>query len=229
MSFSPLHIWASMGLPSKVIASFLLLMAVMSLAVVVERHVTLMRAAAATRRFLGAVIPHLSGGNYEGALKVADELRLAPFARVARPVLAKITGERDGKLTVVELAQREAERQKEAVGLELRRGMGVLASVGSVAPFVGLLGTVVGIISAFQGIATTGSGGLGAVSAGIAEALVETALGLCVAIPAVLFFNQLNNKINGVEAELGRRTGELLDELENKHGHRDSGKLEVAA
>jgi biopolymer transport protein ExbB len=229
MSFSLLHIWASMGLPSKVIATFLVLMAVMSLAVVVERHVTLLRGTSATRRFLGSVIPHLSDAKYDAALKVAGDLRLSPFARIARPVLAKIVAGRDGKLTAVELAQREAERQKEAVGLELRRGMGVLASVGSVAPFVGLLGTVVGIITAFQGIATTGSGGLGAVSAGIAEALVETALGLCVAIPAVLFFNQLNNKINGIEAELARRTGELLDELENAHGNRDSGKLEAAA
>lgn len=229
MSFSPLHIWAAMGLPSKVIATFLLLMAVMSLAVVVERHITLLRGAGATRRFLSAIVPHLSRGNYGDAVKLAEELRLSPFARVARPILSKITAGRDGKLSAVELAQREAERQKEAVGLELRRGMGVLASVGSVAPFVGLLGTVVGIISAFQGIATTGSGGLGAVSAGIAEALVETALGLCVAIPAVLFFNQLNNKINGIEADLGRRTGELLDELENNHGNRDSGKLEAAA
>lgn len=229
MSFSPLHIWASMGLPSKVIATFLVLMAVMSLAVVVERHITLARGRAATRRFLGAVIPHLSDGNYGDAVKIAAELRLSPFARIARPVLTKIAAGRDGKLTAVELAQREAERQKEAVSLELRRGMGVLASVGSVAPFVGLLGTVVGIITAFQGIATTGSGGLGAVSAGIAEALVETALGLCVAIPAVLFFNQLNNEINGIEAELARRTGELLDELENEYGNRDSGKLEAAA
>lgn len=228
MSFSPLHIWASMGLPSKVIASFLLLMAIMSLAVVVERQVTLLRAATATQRFLGAVIPYLSDRDYEQAQKVASDARLSPFARIARPVLAKITAGRDGKLSAVALAQREAERQREAVGLELRRGMGVLASVGSVAPFVGLLGTVVGIITAFQGIASTGSGGLGAVSAGIAEALVETALGLCVAIPAVLFFNQLNNKINGIEAELGRRTGELLDELENAHGNLDSGKIKAA-
>ena len=107
-----------------------------------------------------------------------------------------------GTLTAVELAQREAERQKEAVGLELRRGMGVLASVGSVAPFVGLLGTVVGIITAFQGIATTGSGGLGAVSAGIAEALIETALGLCVAIPAVLLVLALG--LSGVRLGLER-------------------------
>lgn len=228
MSFSPLHIWASMGLPSKVIASFLLLMAIMSLAVVVERQITLLRSATATQRFLGAVIPFLSDRDYEQAQKVAADARLSPFARIARPVLGKITAGRDGKLSAVALAQREAERQREAVGLELRRGMGVLASVGSVAPFVGLLGTVVGIISAFQGIATTGSGGLGAVSSGIAEALVETALGLCVAIPAVLFFNQLNNKINGIEAELGRRTGELLDELENAHGNLDSGKIKAA-
>ena len=229
MSFSPLHIWAAMGLPSKIIAGFLLLMAVMTVAVVVERHITLLRGATATRRFLTAIVPHLSRRDYGDAVKLAEELRLAPFARIAKPILSKISGGRDGKLSTVELAQREAERQKEAVSLELRRGMGVLASVGSVAPFVGLLGTVVGIISAFQGIATTGSGGLGAVSAGIAEALVETALGLCVAIPAVLFFNQLNNKINGIEAELGRRTGELLDELENNDDNRDSGKLQAAA
>lgn len=228
MSFSPLHMWASMGLASKIIASFLLLMAIMSIAVVVERHITLLRAAGATRRFLAAIVPHLESRAYAKALEVAEQSRVSPFARIARAILAKVTSGQEGNLSAIELAQREAERQKEAVGMELRRGMGVLASVGSVAPFVGLLGTVVGIITAFQGIATTGSGGLGAVSAGIAEALVETALGLCVAIPAVLFFNQLNTKINGVEAELGRRTGELLDELETKHGIRDSGEHERA-
>jgi biopolymer transport protein ExbB len=229
MSFSPLHIWASMGLPSKVIATFLLLMATMSIAVVVERHITLFRGSSETRRFLGKIVPHLDTKTYADAMKVADEAKLSPFARVAKPILNKIVSTGEGNLSPVELAHREAERQKEAVGIELRRGMGVLASVGSVAPFVGLLGTVVGIITAFQGIATTGSGGLGAVSAGIAEALIETALGLCVAIPAVLFFNQLNTKINSIEAELGRRTGELLDELETKNGLRNSGQHEKAA
>jgi biopolymer transport protein ExbB len=229
MSFSPLHIWASMGLPSKVIATFLLLMATMSLAVVVERHITLLRGANETRRFLGSIVPLLETATYADAVKVADASRLSPFARIAKPILGKVTSGQEGNLSPIELAHREAERQKEAVGIELRRGMGVLASVGSVAPFVGLLGTVVGIITAFQGIATTGSGGLGAVSAGIAEALIETALGLCVAIPAVLFFNQLNTKINGIESELGRRTGELLDELETRYGTRNSGQHEKAA
>jgi biopolymer transport protein ExbB len=218
-----------MGPLSKVIASLLLLMATMCLAVVVERHIALFRAKGVTRRFLRAVVPLLEGSSYPKAAELADAHQASPFARLVGPILKKLSSHDEKNLSAVEIARREAERQKEQVGEELRRGMGVLASVGSVAPFVGLLGTVVGIITAFQGIATTGSGGLGAVSAGIAEALVETALGLMVAIPAVLFFNQLNNKINAVETELARRTGELLDEVENSHGDRDSGRFEKAA
>ena len=229
MSFSPLHIWASMGLPSKVIAMFLLLMATMSLAVVVERHVALLRARLETQRFLAAVGPLLGAGRWDDAMKLAASHRASPFARLVVPVMGKFAEQGDRRVPAAELAHREAERQKDVASGELRRGMNVLASVGSVAPFVGLLGTVVGIITAFQGIATTGSGGLGAVSAGIAEALVETALGLCVAIPAVLFFNQLTAAITQVEAELGRRTGELLDEMESAPAaqgvHSDSREL----
>ena len=231
MSFSPLHIWASMGLLSKVIASILLFMAVSCLAVVVERHIALARGKSTTKRFLRGVLGFIDSGEYKQAIETAETHKLSPFARLISPVLGRLVKGDEKKVGAVELARREAERQKEAVSEDLRRGMGILASVGSVAPFVGLLGTVVGIITAFQGIAATGSGGLGAVSAGIAEALVETALGLMVAIPAVLFVNQLNNKINAVETELARRTGELLDELENNHGNRasDSGQFEKAA
>ena len=84
-------------------------------------------------------------------------------------------------------------------------------SIGATAPFVGLLGTVVGIITAFQGIAATGSGGLGAVSAGIAEALVETALGLIVAIPAVWFYNYLTGRIEYFNVEMDNSSSELVD------------------
>ncbi|HVJ92773.1 MAG TPA: MotA/TolQ/ExbB proton channel family protein [Labilithrix sp.] len=229
MSFSPIHIWASMGPLSKVIATLLLLMATMIVAVFVERHVALLRAKAETKTFLRGVVSLLESGAYQDAVAVSEKHKASPFARLMAPVLRKLSSSEEKNLSRVEVARREAERKKEVVGEDLRRGMNVLASVGSVAPFVGLLGTVVGIITAFQGIATTGSGGLGAVSAGIAEALVETALGLMVAIPATLFFNQLNTKINAVETELARRTGELLDELENTHGSRDSGSFEKAA
>ena len=94
---------------------------------------------------------------------------------------------------------------------DLKKGVAALATIGATAPFVGLLGTVVGIITAFQGIAATGSGGLGAVSAGISEALVETALGLVVAIPAVWFYNYLTGRIEYFNVEMDNSSSELVD------------------
>src|SRR5262249_25523206 len=117
-------------------------------------------------------------------------------------------------LSPAERTRRHMERYLEDVGADLRRGLSVLASVGSVAPFVGLLGTVVGIISAFQGIAATGSGGLSSLSGGIREALVEPALGLAVAIPAVLAFNYLSTSIARDEMALNTAAGELLDAVD---------------
>jgi biopolymer transport protein ExbB len=229
MSFTPSHIWAAMSLPSKLIAIVLLLMATIAIAVVVERLVAIILGGIETRRFLRAVLPLVQSEEYPKAVELAKQQRSSPFARLVGPVLDKLSSTEEKNLSRIELARREADRQKELVGEVMRRGMGLLASIGSIAPFVGLLGTVIGIISAFQGIAATGSGGLGSVSAGIAEALIETALGLVVAIPSVLAFNQLNTKINAVETEVARRTGELLDELENNHGSRDSGRFEKAA
>jgi biopolymer transport protein ExbB len=97
-------------------------------------------------------------------------------------------------------AQREAfdrtvRRGVLATGSSLRRGLSVIATVASTAPFVGLVGTVVGIVNAFQQLATSGQGGVGQVSAGIAEALVTTAFGIGVAIPAVWLFNHLTQLI----------------------------------
>lgn len=229
MSFSPLHIWASMGMMSRIIAGFLLLMAATSLAVVIERWIGLFRAQAATQRFVRGASPLLERGDLAAVKRLAQDHAGAPFARIVSSVLRKLTRDEKGELSPVELARREAERQKEAMSSELRRGLGVLASVGSVAPFVGLLGTVVGIITAFQGIAATGSGGLGSVSAGIAEALVETALGLLVAIPATLLFNQLSARIATVEGSLARASGELIDELENKYGNGAADELQAPA
>lgn len=229
MSFSLVHIWASMGLMSKLVASSLLLMAAMSIAVTIERWITLARGKTATGKFLAALTPALERGDLESVSQFATEFKAAPFARIVGPTVQKMLKSDTGEVPTVELARRESERQRESVGGELRRGLGVLASVGSIAPFVGLLGTVVGIISAFQGIAASGSGGLGSVSAGISEALVETALGLCVAIPAVLLFNNLNAKLNAEEGVLARASGELLDELENKYGNQSVPRLKQAA
>lgn len=229
MQFDLAHIWASMGIVSKLIAFTLVLMAVASIAVAIERMIALGRSNAETARFMKVAGPLLDTWDMAEVVKASDNHKVSAFARLVGGAVRRYLraeNEPEGNLSPVELARREVGRRKEAISMDLRRGMSVLATVGSIAPFVGLLGTVVGIITAFQSIAATGSGGLGAVSAGISEALIETALGLSVAIPAVLCFNWLTGKISVVEAALDRGAGELLDEMENHHG-RTSGERAI--
>jgi biopolymer transport protein ExbB/biopolymer transport protein TolQ len=112
---------------------------------------------------------------------------------------------------MMEAAHRAIERATAVNLTDLKRGLSGLATIGATAPFVGLLGTVVGIINAFRGMALTGSGGIGAVSAGIAEALIATAFGLFVAIPAVWAFNWFTTKVEGFTVEMDNSASELID------------------
>jgi biopolymer transport protein ExbB/biopolymer transport protein TolQ len=107
--------------------------------------------------------------------------------------------------------RRAIQRASALTSSDLKKGIPSLATIGSTAPFVGLLGTVVGVISAFNGIASTGSSGLGAVSAGISEALVETALGLVVAIPAVWMYNYFTGRLEYFTVEMDNSSSELVD------------------
>lgn len=216
MSINLLKIIQSMGVMQLVIAGTLVLMAIASSAVFLERLWVLMRAGRASGLFAGTATAHIEAQAFDKLAESADQAKGSPLAALlgagARTFIK--ARRKPGPLGPVELARREMERKVETVGGELRRGMSVLASVGSVAPFVGLLGTVMGIIAAFEGIAKEGSGGLGAVSAGIAEALVVTALGLFVAIPSVLAFNFLSTRIDGLMVALDQARGELVDSLE---------------
>jgi biopolymer transport protein ExbB len=220
-----MHIWAEMGPLAKSIAGVLVMMAIASIGVVVERMWAFSKSAKQSRLFVQDIKPLLRSWDMQGVNQAAAKHKASALARLFGSITKRYLHGHDigdGGMTPTELARAEAERSKEAIGADLRRGMNVLASVGSVAPFVGLLGTVVGIISAFQGIASKGSGGLGAVSAGIAEALIETAFGLLVAIPAVLFFNYLSSRVSRLELSLARSAGELLDDMENQDGRETS-------
>jgi biopolymer transport protein ExbB len=234
MTFDLAHIWAHMSLLSKTIAFALLLMALASVGVVVERFIAFAKAHKAATQFMKASGPALESWNLPDLEVQAAKFPASPlaglFGAMTRRYLA--AGDDPGNMSAAELARNEAHRKLEAIGAELRRGMSILASVGSVAPFIGLLGTVVGIIAAFAGIGAAGNAGIGAVSAGISEALIETAFGLMVAIPAVLFYNYLSTRVAGIELSLTRSVGELLDEMENNHGRKASkhlGKPEKAA
>ena len=219
MGFSFSEMWAHMGWPAVVVAVVLLLMGLASLTVFVERIVTLIRSRAASEMFSARVAEHMAAGDFDAVVAETENFKLSHLARVVRGGLttyghAVETADASG-LTPVDQTQRFMDRYMEEISADLRRGLWILASVGSTAPFVGLLGTVLGIISAFQGIAATGSGGLSSVSAGISEALIETALGLAVAIPAVLAFSYLATKIAGEELLLRNAAGQLMDTIED--------------
>jgi biopolymer transport protein ExbB len=232
MSFNLTQILHHMGPLGMVIAGFLITMAVACIGVTLERLLMLARARRESRLFAADAKLLIDEWCLDELVKTAMARKHSPLARLLGEITARhqhAVHHRSGGMKPVELARNEAERAKEALGLDLRRGMAILATTGSIAPFVGLLGTVVGIIAAFQGIAASGSGGIGAISAGIAEALVETALGLLVAIPAVLMFNFLTGKINALELALARSAGELLDEMEDHDGDESGQRLSAAA
>jgi len=219
MSFGFSEIWQHMALPAKIVAFVLATMGLASLTVFIERLVALSRSRRDSKTFSGKIADAMQAADIRAMIAEAGSWKGAHLARIVHSGLttywhACTTADISG-LSPVERTRRHLERYLEEIGADLRRGMPVLASTGSVAPFVGLLGTVLGIISAFQGIAATGSGGLSAVSAGISEALIETALGLAVAIPAVLAFHYLTSQITRDEGTLNRAAGELLDSIED--------------
>ena len=123
----------------------------------------------------------------------------------AHQISSEISGEE------IEASRRALERAEAIVHAELKRGVSTLATIGSTGPFVGLFGTVLGIINAFKGISTEKSTGLGAVAGGISEALVTTAVGLFVAIPAVWLYNYFTNRIEAFDVEMGNSSSELID------------------
>jgi biopolymer transport protein ExbB len=218
MTFSLFEILSHMGAPAMVVGAILVIMGLASLTVFVERLMTLRRSRIASRAFAAELGDQMREELIERLIEDAGKHPNGHLPRMVRTGLMTYRHARDtadvSALSSAERTRRHMERYLEDMGADLRRGLSVLASVGSVAPFVGLLGTVVGIISAFQGIAATGSGGLSSVSAGISEALIETALGLAVAIPAVLAFNYLSTTIARDEMALNTAAGELLDTID---------------
>ena len=216
MEFSLDQIWANMGLMAKGVVAILGVMAVASVTVVIDRLLLLYLSKKRSLRFAAGLARRIEENDHRGVHALAEQDRKSPLARIVREGIACFlrVGDRRMALTAAELSRRAMARRAEQVSADLRKGMTVLASAGSVAPFIGLFGTVVGIINAFHGIAATGSGGLAAVSAGIAEALIVTAVGLGVAIPAVLLFNSISTRIDRFELSLSSAGGEFADWLD---------------
>jgi biopolymer transport protein ExbB len=213
-----LELWEQMGLAVKTLMLLLGIMSMWSVGVFFERLFTFAQATKQSKAFAPQVAKHLKDGKLKDAIAVSQSKNFK-YSHLGKVVLAGLqeyqfqqdTGVELTKDDVVDSVRRAIQRAAALTGADLKKGMGGLATIGSTAVFVGLLGTTLGVINAFQGIAATGSGGLGAVSAGIAEALVGTAIGLFVAIPAVWFYNYLTGRIEYFNVEMDNSSSELVD------------------
>jgi biopolymer transport protein ExbB/biopolymer transport protein TolQ len=212
------HMWNEMGWVAKAIGIILVIMSMISFGVAIERIYTFSQARKQSKLYAPQVAKHLKEGRLKDAIAISSSKNYR-YSHLAKVVLAGMqeyqfqqeTGSNLSREDLVDTVRRAIQRASALTANDLKKGVSSLATIGATAPFVGLLGTVVGIINAFQGIAATGSGGLGAVSAGISEALVETALGLVVAIPAVWFYNYLTGRIEYFNVEMDNSSSELLD------------------
>jgi biopolymer transport protein ExbB/TolQ len=211
------ELWGHMGLPVKCVALALSAQAIWCVGVVFDRVMMLIQSGKRARIFAALAQPAMEARNYHQVLASTTEVpsnHLAQYLDVGLRTFLQRAQAGDSSKDAAEVSRRAMQRKGDALSRDLNKGMNVLASTGSTAPFVGLLGTVLGIINAFKQIAATGSGGIGTIGAAIGEALVVTGYGLCVAIPSVLIFNWLSNRIAGYEAGLLSSGAELVDRLE---------------
>jgi biopolymer transport protein ExbB len=214
VGFDPMSMWNQMTWLGKAVVIVMFIMSAWSIGVMIDRFLAFQAAKKQSRQFAPAVAGALREGKLDEAIKIADRYKKSHLAKVvvaglqefhAHQHSSEIPGEE------IEASKRALDRSEAIVHAELKRGISSLATIGSTAPFVGLFGTVVGIINAFKGIATEKSAGLGAVSAGISEALVTTAVGLFVAVPAVWMFNYFSSKLEAFDVEMGNSSSELID------------------
>jgi len=216
MDLSMTELFNSMGVFAKGIVATLFAMSIWSLTVMFSKWWTLRAAKAETLKFAPEFSQFLEEDNLGEAIKLAETYKKSHVARVLGGALGEIRPLiQDGSVTVSDIntAERAVEREMLMTIVGLKRGNAVLATVGATAPFVGLLGTTMGIVNAFTGMAASGSGGIASISAGVAEALITTAFGLIVAIPAVWAYNYFQTKIDNLTAEMTYTSKEMIDYL----------------
>jgi len=208
-----------MGWVAWAVVAVLTIMSIYSIGVMIERWWTYRQAIAQSKNYAGDVLRFLKAGKIKEAIDASrgPNVKHSHLAKVFvaglqewqyQLELGETERDRDAALD----AAKRAIQRATAVNLaDLKRGLSGLATIGSTAPFVGLFGTTFGIINAFSGMALTGSGGLATIMGGISEALITTAYGLFVAVPAVWAYNYLGGKVEGFNVEMDNSSSELLE------------------
>lgn len=216
MQFGLIEMWQAMGPVAKAVAIILIALSIVTIYLYIERMLTFKRARNKSKVIAPKLADLLKAGNVKDALALASKKDNAGshLARITAAGIQEFLAGKDAKLSMeeqVETAVRGCKRAAALFTQDLKRGLPVMATIATSAPFIGLFGTIFGIINAFRGMALTGSGGIGAVAAGIAEALVTTAFGIGVAVIALWCFNLLNSRIEIYEAEMDNTTSQIVD------------------
>ena len=204
----------NLGWVALTVIVILLIMSMYSIAIMVERFLTYSAAKKQSREFAPRVAQALKNDRIEEAINISDKHKKSHLAMVVNAGLQEFRAH-DASSDIsgdeIEASKRALQRAIAIKSAEFKRGLSGLATIGSTAPFVGLFGTVFGIINAFTGMKAAESAGIGAVAGGIAEALLTTALGLAVAVPAVWLFNYFTGKVDGFIIEMDNSASELID------------------
>lgn len=215
VDFSLMGMLRKMGWIAWGVVIILLIMSIFSIAVAVERYLTYNAARTQSREFAPKVAQALKNARIDEAISISDKYKKSHLAMVVNAGLQEFQSGDDADVDASKRALQRAEAIKVA---EFRRGLSGLATIGSTAPFVGLFGTVIGIITAFQEMRNAESAGIAAIAGGISEALFTTAFGLLVAVPAVWFFNYFTNKVDNFTVEMDNSSAELIDFFVKRRG-----------
>jgi biopolymer transport protein ExbB len=203
----------SMSKLALAVVFILFVLSIYSFGVMIDRALMYSAARKQSRVFVQQVAGALKEGKLDEAIAIAERNKKSHIAKVVATGLSEFqsASQQVSDSDVIDAAKRGLERSVAIVHAEMKRGLSALATIGSTAPFVGLFGTVVGILNAFKGIESNKATGLSAVAGGIAEALVTTAFGLLVAVPAVWAYNYFTNKVEAFDVEMDNSSMELIN------------------
>jgi biopolymer transport protein ExbB/biopolymer transport protein TolQ len=212
MSFDLISMWQSSGFIARTVIVILVLCSIWTLKVAVEKFLAYNASRKQSTEYLPHLVNYLKQGKIQEAIDASKKFNKAHIAKV-------VSTKDQGELVMLDSTRRALDMAMAVTSAELRKGLGALGTIATTSPFIGLFGTVFGIINAFHGIATAGSGGLAAVSAGIAEALITTGVGIGVAILAVVLFNYFTERLERFQVEMTNASSELIDFIVKRHGH----------
>lgn len=216
MQFGLVEMWQAMGGLAKTVGILLIFLSIVAFYFFIEKNIVFAKAKRKSKQIAPKLASLLKSGKVEEALNLSSkkEYKGSHLARITASGIQEFFEGKKANLNIDEqiaAASRGMDRSSTIFAQELKKGLSLVATIATSSPFIGLFGTIGGIINAFRGMALTGSGGIGAIAGGIAEALITTAFGIGVAIIALWCYNILNSRVEVYQAEMANTKSEIID------------------